>query len=456
MPTNSFFDAERIDQIIKEEMQAMKIPGLSVAIVSGTDTIYLKGFGKTNDVGGKVTEKTAFIIGSSSKSFTAMAIMQLSEAGLLNIDDPVIKYLSDFKMVKNAEEVTIRQLLDHTSGFSTYEGMKIFNINAGGSLSQFTKKLSRFRLSRKPGASYEYSNLNFVLLGAIVEAVSGMPYETYINNKIFEPLDMKCSFAEHQKALNYGLEKGYQPVLGVLRQTDYDFHPEIIPAGYIVSCAEDMAKYLIANLNGGCYNDSRILSENGVQRLHTKSSTASDHYGLGWFDYDELVHHGGSAENYHANMMLLPSKGLGIAILYNINDNISGAFVKGNFGNGETVVYDRIQSRIVNALTGKDTISPIIGNGEGFHKKANMVFAMLFAILTVYGYFILSSSNAHIPLLVIVDLLIPVFLLATFPRLFKATWKPLFQFAAGFAHVLFALPLYLILIGVLKTIMIVF
>ncbi|MBF4695531.1 serine hydrolase domain-containing protein [Fusibacter ferrireducens] len=452
MPMNSFLDTEIIDQIIQEEMQAMQIPGLAIAIVSGSEPIYLKGFGKINDAGDKVTEKTAFIIGSSSKSFTAMAIMQMSEAGVLNIDDPVLKYLPEFGSIKDADEVTIRQLLDHTSGFSTYEGMKVFNEKAGGRLSQFIKKLHHFRLSRKPGASFEYSNLNYVLLGAIVEVVSGMSYEAYLVQNIFEPLDMKCTFAEYQKALNYGLEKGYQPVLGLLRQTAYDFHPEIIPAGYIVSCAEDMAKYLIANLNGGCYNNSRILSESAICTLHTKSSKASDHYGLGWFDYDELVHHGGSAENYHANMMLIPSRGLGIAILYNINDNISGAFVKGNFGNGETIVYDRIQSKIVNALTGENTMAPIIDRGKGFHKKTNVIFGMLFALLTLYGCMLLSSSQTYMPLVVIVNLLIPLILLVIIPRLFKASWKPLFQFAAGFAHALFALQLYLILIGVFKII----
>lgn len=443
-------DTKIMDRIIQEEMQEMKIPGLAVAIVSGTSTIYLKGFGKANESGAKVTEKTAFFIGSSSKSFTAMAIMQLAEAKALDIDDPVINYLPDFKGVKNADEVTIRQLLNHTSGFSTYEGMKIFNREAEESLSQLCENLHNIRLSRKPGASYEYSNINYVILGSIIEAVSGMTYENYIVNKIFKPLDMKRSFADYRKALNYGLEKGYQPVLGFVRQTEFEFHPEIIPAGYIVSCAEDMSKYLIAQLNGG------ILSMDGLSMLHTKSSKTSDHYGLGWFDYGELVHHGGSAENYHANMMLLPSRGLGIAILYNINDNISGAFIKGSFGNGETVSYDRIQSRIINALAEEDIVSPVIARVNGFHTKANITFGGIFALLTLYGTAVLSSSAVWIPMLLIIDVLLPIFLLFAIPRLFKATWKALFRFAAGFAHVLYALQLYLLLIGVLKLILMLF
>lgn len=453
---NYKFDPNTIDCIIKEEMKEMGIPGLAIAIVSGTDTIYIKGFGKTNESGGKVTEKTAFFIGSSSKSFTALSIMQLAETGALDIDDLVIKYLPEFKCIKKADEVTIRQLLNHTSGFSTYEGMKLFNRNAGESLSQLSENLHNVRLSRKPGASYEYSNLNYVILGAIIEAVSGITYENYIVNNIFRPLEMNHSFADCQKALNYGLENGYQPVLGSLRQTKYEFHPEIIPAGYIATCAKDMSQYLIANLNGGCYKSSRILSEDGMCKLHTKSSKTSDHYGLGWFDYGELVHHGGSAENYHANMMLLPSKRFGIAIMYNINDNISGAFIKGKFGSGETIIYDRIQSRIINALSEKDVVSPVIERGKGLHKKINIICAGIFALFTLYAVTILKSSAVNIPMLLIIDAVIPIILLIIMPRLFKASWKALFRFAAGFAHVLYMLPLYLIIIGVLKAITMMF
>ncbi|MGB8455626.1 MAG: serine hydrolase domain-containing protein [Anaerocolumna sp.] len=449
---SNHFDTENIGCIIQEEMKELKIPGLAIAIVSGKDIIYLKGFGKTNESGGRVTEKTAFYIGSSSKSFTAMAVMQLEEAGALNIDDLVIRYMPEFRCLHNGEEVTIRQLLNHTSGFSTYEGMKIYNRKAKESLSQPSNNRHNVRLSRKPGASYEYSNLNYVILGAIIEIVSGMTYEDFIVNKIFKPLDMHRSFADCRKALEYGLEKGYQPVLGSIRQTEYEVHQELIPAGYLATCAEDMAKYMIANLNGGSYKNSIILSEDGISMLHTKSSETSDHYGLGWFDFGELVHHGGSCENYHANMMLLPSRRIGIAIMYNINDNISGAFIKGSFGSGETVSYDRIQSRIINALTQKDIVSPVIAGNKGFHEKANIIFGSLFVLSAIYGLAVLISTAVNLPMLLINDFLLPILLLIAVPRLFKATWKALFRFAAGFTHVLYGLQLFLILIGVLKLI----
>lgn len=449
------FDKEKLDQIIQEEMKEMNIPGLAIAIVSGTDTIYQKGFGRANESGKKITDKTAFFIGSSSKSFTAMAIMQLAEEGLLDINEPAVNYLPDFKCVKNAGEITILHLLNHTSGFSTYEGMKLFDWKAGGSLSRISENYKGIRLSRNPGASYEYSNLNYVILGAIIEVVSGMTYKEYVMKKILEPLDMNHTFADFGEAQQYGLEKGYQPVLGRIRQTAYEFHPEIIPAGYLVSNAEDMAHYLIANLNNGKYKNTRLLSEDGMSKLHTKSSDTSGHYGLGWFDYGELVHHGGSAENYHANMMLLPAKKLGIVILYNINDNISGAFIKGSFGSGETVLYDRIQSRIINALTKKDTVSPVISRGKGFHQKVTSILAGLFILFTLYGCALIRSASFPVLLVLIINLLLPVVLLLTLPKLFKAGWKAMLRFAAGLAHALYALQIYLIIIGALKTILVI-
>lgn len=452
----SYLDTEKLDHIIEEEMKGMRIPGLAIAVVSGSDTVYLKGFGRADDSGKAVTEDTLFFIGSSSKSFTAMAIMQLAEEGKLKIDDPVIKYLPAMKEVRNSGEMTVRHLLNHTSGFSTYEGMKVFQRNAEETLSQLAENLKNFRLSRKPGVSFAYSNLNYVLLGAILERVSGMTYDVCLEEKIFKPLGMNSSFANGRKAKASGLEKGYQTVLGSIRQTEHEFHQSIVPAGYIASCAKDMAKYLAANLNGGLYKNARVLSEEGIRMLHTKSSPVSRNYGLGWFDCGELVHHGGNVENYHANMMLLPAEKIGFAILYNINDNISGAFVKGSYDKGETVVYDRIQSRILNELAGKEIVSPVIGRGKGIHEKINIVLGSMFVLLTLYGTFILRSRRADFPLLFMMDFLLPGVLLITLPHLFKAAWGAMFRFARGFAHALCGLSVYLILIGILKLILIFF
>jgi CubicO group peptidase (beta-lactamase class C family) len=448
------FQPEEIDKIVTDEMGKMKIPGAAVTIVKGDRVVYTKGFGRSNERGDTVTQKTAFYIGSSSKSFTAMAIMQLSERGLLNIDDPVVKYLPWFTLAgKSASgEITIRQLLNHTSGFSTYEGMKVFNRDADESLETITRHSRYFRISRKAGISYEYSNLNYVLAGEIIQAVSGISYEEYIEKNIFQPLEMHNSFASNDKALKYGIASGYQPIFGHVKNTKYEFHPAIIPAGYLVTCADDISHYLIANLNGGLYKGTRVLSAEGMDKLHTKSSPASDHYGLGWFDYGELIHHGGSCENYHATMMLVPAEKWGIFVHYNINDNISGAFVKGSFAGGETVSYDRIQSRIVNYLTQKETLSPIIATAGGFYSKMNTVLALLFILIAGLGTVYCTSSSLLLPVLITCNIVLPAVLLKFIPRVFKATWKAICRFGAGYGHAFLAVPIMLFVVGILKII----
>lgn len=116
--------------------------------------------------------------------------MQLSERGLIDIDDPVVTYLPWFKLTDEAasNKITVRMLLNHTSGFSTYEGMKIFNRDAGESLEALTRNMHYFKLSREVGASYEYSNLNYVIAGEIIQAVSGLSYDAYLEENIFCPL----------------------------------------------------------------------------------------------------------------------------------------------------------------------------------------------------------------------------------------------------------------------------
>lgn len=449
---NDQINPKIIDQIIQEEMSEMNIPGLSITIVKDTKPIYIKGFGRADSRGNKVTEKTLFYLGSSSKSFTAMAIMQLSDKGLLNVDESVEKYLPWFKLAdcEASKQINIRHLLDHTSGFSTYSGMKAFNRSADESLDNLIKNLHNIKLNRPVGASFEYSNLNYIILGEIIQAISGSLYEDYIDKNIFTQLGMKHSFATKAKADEYGVASGHQPILGIVRQTEHQFHQAIVPAGYLVSCAEDMSNYLIANLNGGRYKNTQVLSENGLSQMHQKSSKASLLYGFGWFNYENLVHHGGSCENYHTNMTLIPSEKLGIVIQYNINDNLSGAFVKGNYSAGETTPYDRIQSRILNYLMEKDIISPVIGNGKGVYRTVNTILLVMYAALAAYGIWYCTASQLYLPLLLIINLALPILMLVGIPQMFKGTWKALFRFAAGFAQVLYAIPLFLVIIGVLK------
>jgi CubicO group peptidase (beta-lactamase class C family) len=447
------FDSSAIDRIIEEERSRMAIPGLAVAIVDKEGVRYLKGFGSADEAGSPVTGKTTFFIGSSTKSFTAMAIMQLAEKGLLAIEAPVTDYIPGFRLAdpEASASLCLKHLMNHSSGISTYGGLAVFGRDSGEPLRDLVLSLGKVRQGSRPGTKFEYSNLNFIILGAVIEAVSGLSYADYLEKNIFGPLGMARSGAALDGTVTAGFSEGHQPILGFIRPTHYRFHGAITPAGYVTSCAEDMATYLMANLRGGEYGGKRLLSAEGLSRMHAKSSPGDSYYGFGWFDGGDLVHHGGSAENYHATMLLLPAEGYGVVTLMNVNDNAINAFVRGDPKKGETVSYDRIQSRIVNELAGRDIVSPIIGHKTGrAYAILDAVLLCLLAGVCAYGAWLLGRPTLALPQLIAFDALLPALLLAGVPRLLKISWRAMFRFAPGFSHVVFALPLALIAAGLVK------
>ena len=244
-----------IDAYIQERMQELKIPGAALAIVQGDQIDYLQGYGVADSSGRAITPQTPFMLASVSKSFTALAIMQLADDGRLYLDAPVQFYLPWFKVANEsaASQLTVRQLLYQTSGFSEIDGNKI-NLDsnmAEDALVANMKRLATTELINTTGDAFEYSNINYGLLGAIVEAASGQSYETYIQQNIFAPLDMKNSYTSLSEAQAGGSTRGYYPFFGV--PALYDpfmlYSRAITPWAGLFSSVEDMAHYLIAHLN---------------------------------------------------------------------------------------------------------------------------------------------------------------------------------------------------------------
>ncbi|MCJ8314940.1 MAG: beta-lactamase family protein [Saccharospirillaceae bacterium] len=309
----SQYDLKMIDEIVKEEMDRLNIPGVSIGIVSNDQLIYSKGYGVSDTNGTKVTPDTKFLIGSCSKSFTAMAIMQLKDKGLLSLDDPIKKYLSWFKLKNNlgSDDIKISHLLSHESGFTTYDGESIFN----GEVTNREKFFKGIKLSGKAGSTFEYSNLNFILLGDIVESVSGQNYDEYIKQNIFEPLVMDNSYANTDEALSNGLNHGFQPVFGKLMILKQNYDQYNIPAAYIASTANDMAKYLIANMTLDNSANNRVISRESMDHLMVND--------MGWFLDGAGVSHNGEVQGYHADISMKFVDGLGfvgLVVLVNTND----------------------------------------------------------------------------------------------------------------------------------------
>lgn len=335
---NTSYDAvasyEVIDDYIEQQMQHLNIPGVSLAIVEGDQIVYLRGFGRARPGGEAPTPQTPFFIGSLTKSFTALAVMQLVEAGKVELDAPVQRYLPWFRIAdpQASRQITVRHLLNQTSGLPGLLGMA--NLADFDSRPDATERqvraLSTLKITRPVGSKFEYSNTNYNVLGLIVEAASGESYSDYIQQHIFNPLDMSHSYTSKAVAQQNDLAGGHRYWFG---------HPFLapnlsiplgsLPSGQLISSAEDMAHYLIAYLNDGRYGDVQILSPAGIDEMHRPAAEINEmglslgYYGMGWISQgtgeSRIVSHSGIVPDFGAFMALVPEQKKGMVVLFNAN-----------------------------------------------------------------------------------------------------------------------------------------
>ena len=193
-----------IDAYFEEQMQRLNIPGASLAIVEGDQIVHMRGFGNARPGGEAPTPQTPFLIGSLTKSVTALAVMQLVEVGKLELDAPIQRYLPWFKVAdpQASAQITVRHLLNQTSGLSTASGripLADFDDSPNAAERQ-ARVLATLKLSRPVGSAFEYSNSNYNLLGLIIEAASGESYADTIQTHVFAPLKMSHSYTSQAEA----------------------------------------------------------------------------------------------------------------------------------------------------------------------------------------------------------------------------------------------------------------
>ena len=318
-------DQDKIDAYIQSRMRIAKIPGLALGVVRGDQVVYLKGYGIAGPDGRVVTPQTPFIIGSSSKSFTALAVMQLVEAGKIDLDAPVTRYLPWFRTADPtaSNQITVRNLLNQDSGMGVYAGRQGLadNDQTSSALEQGVRQLSGLQLNHAVGKVFEYSNVNYAILGLIVQAVSQKPYEEYVQSEIFAPLQMIHSAAAITNPVAKDVASGYRYWLFWPLAFDAPYPRQMTPAGFLISTAEDMSHYLITQLNGGTYDNQQALSPEGIDMLHAAGPNSA--YAMGWISGGEAgsrrIEHTGDTSNFHSNMLLLPDQQIGIVILINVS-----------------------------------------------------------------------------------------------------------------------------------------
>jgi CubicO group peptidase (beta-lactamase class C family) len=312
------FDLPTVDAFLRSQMAASRIPGLAVVIVQDGQVVLLRGYGEAGP-GRPVTPQTQFYLGSVTKGFTALAVMQLVEQGKLELDAPVQRYLPWFRVADEGASaaITVRHLLNHTSGLS--EPGDPGAAQYAPTLADQVHTMGAARLTAPVGSKYQYYNKNYQALGLLIEQASGQPYGDYMRAHVFEPLGMPHTVADPADAPE--LAQGYSQAFGFPIAHDQAFRPGGLPSGYIISSAEDMAHYLVAQIDGATYAGRQLVQPATLAQIRTPPAGIGSQYGMGWMVLEDgnTLAHGGDTESFHSIIVMGLKEKTGFVILCNQN-----------------------------------------------------------------------------------------------------------------------------------------
>lgn len=399
--TNSSTKTElygEIDNYLQRCVKNANIPAMSVTIVNKNDVLYSGNYGqcKSND--------TPFLLGSVSKSFTAVCIMQLAEQQKIDLNAPISTYLPN---ATDGDSITVSQLLNHTSGLGEHQTLK------------------NYRIVNRQGV-HHYANVNYSLLGEMIEAVSGKSYSEYISANLFEPSGLSHTAATCNESMANGLIDGYTNYWGIPIKTAHKYPSSkndwiTVPAGYLSSSSNDLGKYLQMYLNGG----DGILSEESINTMFYGDTVYVEDdvpfwYGYGWATVKDplpepVLRHSGLVETGTSCIFILPERDIAIAIVSNVNDY----FVTNE-------MMDSLGWGVVLMLLG-DSANEITESAYGL-EHLRIDFIMLAVLLTAILPWCFLPRYVHrtgqrklsvtITRLILIHLLLPVFILLLVPIFF--------------------------------------
>ncbi|MBO4419395.1 MAG: beta-lactamase family protein [Oscillospiraceae bacterium] len=296
-------DFDRVDAYLRSCVENAHIPALSVTVVDREAVLFSGCYGECGSA------DTPFLLGSVSKSFTAVCVMQLAEQGKINLNEKLSAYLPD---AADGDEITVRQLLNHSGGLGEHQTLENYHIvNAQG--------------------EHHYANVNYSLLGRIIEKVGGLPYEEYAARNVFAPLGLSHTAAAWEQSVKNGLIDGYTDYWGFQLKRSHQYPTSenawvSVPAGYLSSSANDLGRYLQMYLNGG----AGIISPQSVEKMFYGDTVYVEDdvpfwYGYGWATVKEplpepVLRHSGLVETGTSCVFIIPESGLGVAITANVND----------------------------------------------------------------------------------------------------------------------------------------
>ena len=308
----------KIDAIAQSVLQSTGVPSASLAIVKDGKIAYTHAYGDaTLETKRPAAPSMRYSIGSNSKQFTATAILLLQEAGKLSLDDKVAKYFPD---LTRANEVTIRQLLSHTSGYQDYwpQDYVMPEMMQPTTAQHILDKWAKIPLDFEPGTKWQYSNTNYVIAGLIVEKASGMPLLQFLTQRVFKPLGMTSVLNIDQEKLTASDPTGYMRyALGPLHPAPKEGKNWLFAAGELAMTAEDLAKWDISMI------EQKVLKPESYRQLETeivlKNGTGTG-YGLGVFvrgGAHRAVTHGGEVSGFVSTNNVYPDDKAAVVVLTN-------------------------------------------------------------------------------------------------------------------------------------------
>ena len=376
-PVSRPIDAFAVDRFVTAQMARHRIPGLALAITYGNQVVHVRGYGRAND-GVPVTGQTPFRIASLSKSFTALAVLQLAEGGKIELDAPVARYLPGFALAtpSAAARISVRQLLNHTSGLADAG----FVNGLGGQQQTLHDRVASLRFARpvdEPGMVFHYFDPNYQVLARLVEVVSAQAFDAYLQQHVFAPLDMQATVsaptsavvARPSRPLAQGHVMAYGAALALPELSGF-----LGGSGGVVSTAADMAHYLIAQSKQGVYLSRSVLSPKGISLMQTPPPGAAGSYAMGWTQ--SIVHgaaavnHNGILSTFYADAVLLPAHDYGFVLLYN-------AYALA----ASTLVFPEIKNGLVMILTGRVPVGGVVALpllGRGLAALSALIVALMF------------------------------------------------------------------------------
>jgi CubicO group peptidase (beta-lactamase class C family) len=308
-------------QIILDRMEEVGIPGFSVAVGIDGDIVWAEGFGYA-DLENRVPvwPETKFRIASISKAVTAGAIGHLVEAGLLDLDAPVQRYVPSFP--EKSHTITTRLLGGHLAGIRHYRGQEMLGLKHYDDVIDGLEIFRDDDLISVPGEEYHYSSYGWNLISAVIQGASGTPYLEYMNEVVFGPLRLRNTVAEHLDSLIYHRARFYERNRddGVLMNAPHTDNSYKWAGGGFLSTASDLVRY------GSAYLGGEYLRPETIHEFWTSQRTTSGevtNYGIGWrtevVEGERWVGHTGGATGGSTILLMLPDKGTAVAILTNVS-----------------------------------------------------------------------------------------------------------------------------------------